>query len=325
MKKFNIVQKLSFLQKVLLVAFMVMATYFVMSSLMKTGFIDRYYAGIIMSCCINIILVVSLNVTTGFLGHLTLGHAGFMAIGAYTSAVVTRALAGVSSAIAFPTALIIGAIAAGFFGLIVSIPALRLKGDYLAIITLAFGEAIRNILLNLDFVGGAQGFIGIPLYTTFAWAFFLMVISVVATYFLVNSRQGRAIISIREDEIAAESTGINTNQYKMLAYVFAALFAGLAGGLYGHYIGILVPKTFSFNKSIEILVMVVLGGMGSIKGSILAAIGLTFLPELLRSAEIYRTLIYALVLIIIMLVKYNAKLNGMVMQFKQKIMKREAH
>lgn len=317
-------KKLSFIQKFIFSTLMVGLTYVVIASLTNVGIIDRYYAGIIMSCCINIILVVSLNITTGFLGQLTLGHAGFMAVGAYTAAVVTRSMAGLPSIILFPTALIIAGFVAGIFGFIVSIPALRLKGDYLAIITLAFGEAIRNLLLNIEFVGGAQGFIGIPLYTTFAWAFFIMVLIVTLTYFLMNSRHGRAIISIREDEIAAESTGINTNHYKIMAYIFAAVFAGIAGGLYSHYIGILVPNTFSFTKSIEILVMVVLGGMGSIKGSIIAAIALTFLPELLRSTASFRTLIYALVLIIFMLLKYNTKLNGKLEQLKQRLFKKGA-
>lgn len=303
--------------QVLLTAIAIALVYFVITFMTKQGMINRYYAGILLSACINIVLVVSLNVTTGFLGQLTLGHAGFMAIGAYTSAYLTKAVfTGLPPSISFPIALLCGGVLALVFGIIIGFPTLRLRGDYLAIITLAFGEVIRTILLNLNFVGGAKGYAGIPRYSTFAWAYFIAVATVVIVVMLMNSRHGRAIISVREDEIAAEASGINTAYYKILAFTLAAFFAGVAGGLYAHYMGIIEPKAFTFNKSIEILVMVVLGGMGNIKGAIVSAVVLTILPELLRGVASYRTLIYALVLIGMMLAKNNASLKGVGDKFK---------
>ncbi len=299
--------KLSKNKKVILLAILgILGLYGVLMGLTLTGVLTRYTSGILLSICINVILVVSLNVTTGFLGQLTLGHAGFMAVGAYAAAYCTKVLfVGIGPTLAFALALIVGGLVAMVFGLIVGVPTLRLKGDYLAIITLAFGEVIRTILLNLSIVGGAKGYTGIPRYTTVTWAYFLAIITVIMVVLLIRSRHGRAIISVREDEIAAEASGINTAYYKILAFVFAAFFAGIAGGLYAHYMGIIEPKVFSFNKSIEILVIVVLGGMGNIKGAILATIILTVLPEMLRDVASYRTLVYAIVLIGMMLVKNN--------------------
>lgn len=321
MKKIKINNKL-----LLLLTFLaVVGVYFFITVLTNQGVINRYYGGILLSACINVILVVSLNVTTGFLGQLTLGHAGFMAVGAYTSAYLTKAVfTSLPPSLSFPLALISGGVLALLFGIVIGFPTLRLRGDYLAIITLAFGEVIRTILLNLNFVGGAKGYAGIPRYSTFAWAYFIAVATVAIVVLLMKSRHGRAIISVREDEIAAEASGINTAYYKILAFVIAAFFAGIAGGLYAHYMGIIEPKTFTFNKSIEILVMVVLGGMGNIKGAIFSAILLTILPELLRSVASYRTLIYALVLIVMMLVKNNATFKVYINHFKQMLTRKEA-
>lgn len=302
--------KINKIYVVLLTVLAIVGVFFFITFLTKQGMINRYYSGILLSACINIVLVVSLNVTTGFLGQLTLGHAGFMAVGAYTSSYLTKAVfTALPPSISFPLALLCGGVVALLFGIVIGFPTLRLRGDYLAIITLAFGEVIRTILLNLSIVGGAKGYAGIPRYSTFAWAYFLAVATVVIVVMLMKSRHGRAIISVREDEIAAEASGINTAYYKILAFVVAAFFAGVAGGLYAHYMGIIEPKTFTFNRSIEILVMVVLGGMGNIKGAILSAIVLTILPELLRSVASYRTLIYALVLILMMLAKNNASIK----------------
>lgn len=302
----------------------IVGVYFVITFLTQQRIINRYYSGILLSTCINIILVVSLNVTTGFLGQLTLGHAGFMAVGAYTSAYLTKVVfTSLPPFLSFSIALVCGGVMALIFGIIIGFPTLRLRGDYLAIITLAFGEVIRTILLNLNFVGGAKGFAGIPRYSTFAWAYFLAAATVIIVVLMINSRHGRAIISVREDEIAAEASGINTSYYKILAFIFAAFFAGVAGGLYAHYMGIIEPNTFTFNKSIEILVMVVLGGMGSIKGAIISAIVLTILPELLRSVASYRTLIYALVLILMMLAKNNATVMMYVNKVRNKIFRKE--
>ena len=260
--------------------------------LMGTGVINSFWQGIFLLCGINIILAVSLNLATGYLGQLTLGHAGFMSVGAYTSALLSIHLG-----LPFPITLIIGALAAGVVGLLIGIPILRLKGDYLCIITLAFNEIIRVIMVNLNITNGAKGLIGTPNETTFSWVFWLMALTIFVVYSIVHSRHGRAIIAIREDDTASELSGINNVYYKILAFAISALFAGLAGGLYSHYIGVLVPKYFDYNKSVEILVMVVLGGMGNLTGSIIAAVALTIIPSLLMSFSQYRMLIYAIVLI----------------------------
>ena len=296
----------------------VISIFLILQTLQGLNIINRYYAGIIIVCCINIILVTSLNVTCGFLGNLTLGHAGFMAIGAYSSSFITKTLE-MDNNIEFIIAIIIGGILSSIFGLIISIPSLRLKGDYLAIITLAFGEAIRNILLNLNFLGGAKGYMGIFRYTTFPIAYILVIITIVVILFIKYSRYGRAILAIREDEIAATSSGINSSKYKMLSYIVSAFFGGIAGALYAHYIGILDPSIFSFNKSIEILVMVVLGGMGNIIGGIISAITLTILPEYLKEFSSYRTFVYALVLIMFMLFKYDPRFVFIKYKIKRKI------
>lgn len=290
--------------KKLLPIILTVATYLILTGLISGNVINRYYVGIIISCCINIILVASLNITCGYLGQLTLGHAGFMAVGAYSSAFLTKEiLTFLPEPFGFIIALIVGGIISIIFGLIIGIPTLRLKGDYLAIITLAFNEVIRVILLNLNIVGGAKGYSGITRITTFNWCYIFVVITLATITLFMRSRHGRAIIAIREDEIAAEASGISLTKYKLLGFILAAFFAGIAGGLYAHYIGIIQPRAFTFNKSIEILVMVVLGGMGSLVGGIISAILLTIIPELLRSVSAYRTLFYSIVLIVFMLLK----------------------
>ncbi|MCI5774818.1 MAG: branched-chain amino acid ABC transporter permease [Erysipelotrichaceae bacterium] len=315
-------KNLGFWPKMIMNFALILAVFIIISVLSSAKIISNYYQGIILSICINVILVVSLNITTGFLGQLTLGHAGFMAVGAYSGAFLSKNLMGsLPDPLIFLLAIIVGGIVAMIFGVIVGVPTLRLKGDYLAIITLAFGEVIKNILLNLKIVGGASGYIGIPRYTNFLWAYWLAIITVVLSYALINSRHGRAIISIREDEIASESMGVDTKKYKILAFIFAAFFAGVAGCLYAHYMGILEPKTFKFDKSIEILVMVVLGGMGNIKGSIISAIILTVLPQLLVSVSGYRMLLYALALIIMMLFKYHPTLVKLTATIKSNLKK----
>ena len=292
-------------KKQLLIDFVsIAAGYVLMRVLFAAGIINTYWQGIVLNICINVILTVSLNMTSGFLGELALGHAGFMAAGAYASAFFSKTLK-LLPVIEFPAALLIGGLTAMLLGFIVSLPALRLRGDYLAIITLAFGEIVRNLLKNMDIVGGTKGYSGIPAYTTFTWAYLMAVICVLVTRSLINSRQGRSIISVREDEIAAEASGVNTNTYKFLAFVFSAFFAGVAGALYAHYMRFLQPGVFTLDKSIEILVMVVLGGMGSIRGSVISSVILTVLPELLRSMSDYRMLAYSVVLIMMMLSKHS--------------------
>ena len=278
--------------------------YILLSSLMEANIINRYYSGILVMVCINIIMTISLNLTTGFLGELALGHAGFMSVGAFTAGVITKALtenAGMDPLHSLPISLLAGGIFAAAMGLLIGIPALRLKGDYLAIITLGFGEIIRVIIQNMEITGGAAGISRIPRVNDFGISYFIMVTVVILLFTLGRSRHGRAIISIRENEVASEATGISTTYYKIFAFTLAAFFAGIAGGLYAHQIGRISATTFNFNKSIEYLVMVVLGGMGSFTGSVISAAVLTLLPEMLREFSDYRLLLYSIILIVMML------------------------
>jgi branched-chain amino acid transport system permease protein len=272
--------------------------------LISAGVINRYYEGIIIFIMINIILATSLNLATGFLGQLTLGHAGFMAAGAYVSAITAIALknSGMPNLLILIISLIAAAIVSALVGIAIGIPALRLRGDYLAIITLGFGEMIRVIINNLrGLTGGAQGLTGIPRIATFDNVFWVTALVILVLYRLTHSRQGRAIVSIREDEIAAEAVGVKTTYFKVLGFAIAAGFAGVGGGLYAHYLAFLDPKIFGFMRSVEILVIVVLGGMGSLTGSIFAAIILTILPEALRSFSDYRMILYSFALVLMMI------------------------
>ena len=297
---------------VLTIILWALLTVFVSSSGLK----GEYYRGILITIGINIILATSLNIVCGYLGQLPLGHAGFMAVGAYAGAIfmkstpVAALLRAGNHAAVIPyiiIAVIISAVIAGIFGLIIGIPALRLKGDYLAIITLGFGEIIRVVLTNIDsvlgfkFTYGASGLARIPKFTSLNVIFVFTAICLFLIHVFMKSRHGRAVLSIRDNEIAAESVGINTTFYKTLAFVFSAMLAGIAGCLYAGYIGSLYPSTFKFMKSIEILVMVVLGGMGSMLGSVISAVVLTALPEILRSFSEYRMVVYSLALVLMML------------------------
>jgi len=281
---------------------------------------NPYFLDIAVTCGINITLAVSLNLINGFTGQFSLGHAGFMSIGAYSSAFLTTnlgarllPLVGGQTWILFPLALCVGGIVAAFAGLIVGIPSLRLKGDYLAIVTLGFGEIIRVILQNIDAVGGARGMVDIPNYTNLFWTFGLAAITIYVVWALVNSTYGRGFIAVSDDEVAAQAMGINTTRYKIIAFVVGAFFAGAAGGIYAHFKQYIAPIGFDFNKSIEIVVMVILGGMGRNVGVIVAAVLLTFLPEGLRmlanvspSLEWIgqsRMLLYSLLLIILMITR----------------------
>ena len=276
---------------------------------------NSYYVRIIMLCGINIMLAVSLNLVNGFTGQFSIGHAGFMAVGAYTSAVLTMrvfpgwiaAMSGfpdfVSHGIVLLVATLLGGGAAALAGLAVGLPSLRLRGDYLAIVTLGFGEIIRVIILNVDAIGGARGLSGVPVYTSFFWLALGVVTVVAVSYNLLGSTHGRAMLAIREDEIAAEALGVPTTKYKVTAFVVSAFFAGVAGALYAHYDSYLNPSSFTFLRSIEVIAMIVLGGLGSISGAILAAIVLTVLPEALRSVREYRMVIYAVLLIVLMITR----------------------
>lgn len=285
------------------------------SALIKGGAVTTYHTKVIMLIGINIILAVSLNVATGYLGQLPLGHAGFMAVGAYISAIfMTRT--GLTASAAFPIGLLLGGVCAGVTGVLIGIPALRLRGDYLAIITLGFGEIIRVVLLNIDGVlgfpltYGAASLKNIPKATTFFNTFLCVFAVCFLIHTLMKSRHGRAILAIRENEIAADACGIHVTYYKVLAFAFSAFFAGVAGALYAGYLGILNPSSFGFMKSIEILVMVVLGGMGSMAGSVLSAAVLTAVPELLRAFSEYRMIVYSLLLIVVMIFKPSGLMGG---------------
>lgn len=245
---------------------------------------------------INIILATSLNLINGFTGQFSIGHAGFMAVGAYVSAVLT-----VKFQVPFAAAILGGAIASGMLGVVIGLPTLRLSGDYLAIATLGLGEIIRITILNINYVGGASGFMGIPRYTSFTVVFFVTVLAVYIMKNFINSTHGRACISIRENEIAAESMGVNTTKYKVLAFSLGAFFAGVAGALFSHYFYIAHPSSFTFMKSFDILTMVVLGGLGSLTGSITSAVLLTFISAKLAEWPEWRMIIYSITLILLMI------------------------
>lgn len=303
--------------------------------------------GLLVPLCIYAILAVSLNLTVGILGELSLGHAGFMCVGAFAGAFFTQCMESAISSVGlrFFLALILGAVVAGIFGILIGIPVLRLKGDYLAIVTLAFGEIIKNLInvmyvgrdssgfhfsikdttsLGLDETGvviikGAQGITGTPRAATFTIGMLLLLLTLFIVLNLMHSRTGRAIMAIRDNRIAAESIGIHVTKYKLMAFSISAALAGVAGVMYAHSLSTLAATSnnFGYNKSITILVFVVLGGLGNIRGSIIAAVVLTALPELLRGLNDYRMLIYAIVLIAMMLFNSSPKaieLRGVVME-----------
>jgi len=271
---------------------------------------NPYFLDIAVGCGINITLAVSLNLINGYTGQFSLGHAGFMGIGAYAAAILTTTFAGsVLSMVGgfqwlvFPLALLAGGLAAALAGLIVGVPSLRLRGDYLAIVTLGFGEIIRVVIQNIDAVGGPRGLIGIPSYTTLFWAYGLAALAVYVVWTMVDSTYGRGFIAVADDEIAAEAMGINTTRYKITAFLVGAFFAGMAGGVYAHFKQYIAPQGFGFDRSIEIVVMVILGGMGNTTGVIIAAILLTVLGEWLRQFGDLRMILYSLLIIVLMIVR----------------------
>lgn len=288
---------------------------FILQLLINGGIINGYYDHILSKMAMFIIAAVSLNLINGICGQFSIGHAGFMAVGAYASAIITKnpALLVPEAVVGMPRfllALIVGGVSAAFVGFLVGLPTLRLRGDYLAITTLGFGEIIRVLLINWKFVGGASGYFGIKPYATFISTYLLAIVTVVIIRNFINSSYGRACIAIREDEIAAETMGIHTTQYKIIAFVMAAFFAGIAGGIYAHLMQAISPRDFSFLVSIDILLMVVLGGLGSTSGSIVAAIFLTFATESLRRFQALRVILYSLMLIIIMIFRPQGLLGN---------------
>lgn len=290
--------------------------------------IDPYYLDVVIGIGINVILAVSLNLVNGYTGQFSLGHAGFMSVGAYFSAAVSLFVApkwfgAVDGSVwqqggFFLAALLAGGLSAALAGLLVGVPSLRLKGDYLALVTLGFGEIIRVIFQNFEKLGGALGLNGIPAYTSIFWVMAFVAFAIFVVTCLVNSTYGRGFLATHDDEIASEAVGLNTTNYKIVAFVIGAFFAGIAGGLYGHFKLTITPTGFDFTKSIEIVVMVILGGMGNTLGVILAAILLTLLPELLRPIAEYRMILYSFLLIVLMLVRPQGLFNFGIKPSKKK-------
>lgn len=270
--------------------------YVILDFLIDERIISSFWRLQIILICINIILAASLNLINGITGQFSLGHAGFMAVGAYVSAIMTMWYD-----VPFALALFIGGLAAALIGILIGIPTLRLDGDYLAIATLGMGEIIRICILNIPAIGGASGLTGIPRQTTFTWVFWAMIIALFFIKNLVNSTYGRSCISVRENAIAATAMGINTTGAKVLAFAVGALFAGLAGGLFSHYFSIAHPSSFTFLNSFNYLTMVVLGGLGSMTGSIVGATLITFITAALADYPEIRMIIYALCLIFLMI------------------------
>ena len=304
----------------LIIAVIVLVVLYGLDLVFQARIINPYYTRILMLSGISITLAVSLNLINGFTGQFSIGHAGFMAVGAYSSAYfsinygmpLASSLGGgtLGWAVALALATLVGAAIAGVAGLLVGIPSLRLKGDYLAIVTLGFGQIIVVFLNNIEAVGGARGYSGIPIVQRFFWIFLVAVLTIVIVYNIVNSAFGRALISIREDELAAEAMGVNTTRYKVMAFVISSAMAGAGGVLLAHFDGYLNPKSFEFIKSFEILIMIILGGLGSIVGSVLGAIVLTVLPEGLRGFAEYRMVIYSLLLIVLMITRPQGLLGS---------------
>lgn len=329
---------------------MVIALFVLCQILISTGVMTRHFKGMLIPIIVNVILAMSLNLVVGVLGELSLGHAGFVCVGAFVGSlfsILTKDIITVS-VIRFSLAIVAGGIASAIFGFLIGFPVFRLRGDYLAIVTLAFGEIIKNIFNNLylvkttdglqftmsvdkfnamtyekELIKGASGIKGTPQDSNIIIGFILVLICLIVISNIINSRTGRAIMSIRDNRIAAETIGINITKYKFIAFVVSAFFAGTAGVLYSHNLTTLSATKFDYNMSILILVYVVLGGMGSMRGSIIAAIVLSALPELFRWLNDYRMLMYAIVLIAMMLIKNNEKVQLFMNQLSHKRYRRK--
>ncbi len=267
----------------------------VIGGAMEGGFIGSFWKLNIILIGINVILSASLNLINGYTGQFSLGHAGFMAVGAYVGVILTT-----NFHLPLIAGMVGGGLAAAVLGFLIGLPTLRLNGDYLAIATLGLGEIIRIVIMNIQYVGGAAGFSGIPHLTTFPWVFATMLLTLFAIKNFVNSSHGRACIAIRENEIAAAAMGINTTKYKVLAFTIGAAFAGVAGALFAHCFYIISPGSFTFMQSFNYLIMVVLGGLGSLTGSIAGAFVVTALSAALADWPEFRMIIYALALILLM-------------------------
>ena len=321
----------------------VILIYIVMQILTASGSISSTMQGLLVPICAYVVMAISLNLTVGILGELSLGHAGFMSVGAFTGVTAAMALSGrVSSGIVcLIVGMVVGAVFAAIVGFLIGIPVLRLKGDYLAIVTLAFGEIIKGILNNLYvgidsnglhmsllsdktdlaeggklIIGGPMGLTSSPRYSTITIGIILVIITLIVVFHLVSSRQGRAIMAVRDNRIAAESIGVNITKYKLMAFTVSAALAGASGTLFAMNYSTIVANKFDFNTSILILVFVVLGGLGNMLGSIIAAAALTILPEALRQFADYRMLVYAIVLILVMLATNNDTFKNFLRRLK---------
>lgn len=270
--------------------------YAVVQGLISAEIIDPFWELNIVMICINIILAVSLNLINGYTGQFSIGHAGFMAVGAYMGAVVTMMWE-----LPFAVGIVVATVAAGVLGALIGLPTLRLNGDYLCIATLGLGEIIRICILNIEYVGGASGLMGIPRETTFTNVFWIMIAIIFFIKNFKNSSYGRCCLAIRENEIAADTMGINTTKYKVMAFILGAAFAGTAGCMFSHYFFIAHPASFTFMRSFDVLTMVVLGGLGSMSGSIVGALLLTGLSAVLSDFPEWRMIIYSIIMIVLML------------------------
>ena len=325
----------------------VIATFVVCQILIQNGQMTRSFKGQLVPICVYVVMAVSLNLTVGISGELSLGHAGFMSVGAFTGAIVSTWMLAAfqleNTTIRLFISMLCGGVTAGIAGVLIGIPVLRLRGDYLAIVTLAFGEIIRNVLnclyVSLDggamhigflnpnlpgtlIVNGPIGATGIAKISTFGMGFALILFTLFVVLNLVNSRAGRAIMACRDNRIAAESVGIPVTKYKMMAFVVSAVLAGMAGALFGLNFSTVTASKFKFDTSILVLVFVVLGGIGNIRGSVIAATVLTVLPELLRAFADYRMLVYAIVLILVMLLTNSPILSNLTAKLYPKFRKR---
>ena len=306
---------------------MVIVVYIIVQTMITTGNMSSLMQGLLVPMCTYSIVAIGLNLCVGYLGELSIGHAGFMCVGAFSSAFCTKLLQDSiqNEVVLFLIAIAVGTVAAAFFGFLIGIPVLRLRGDYLAIVTLAFGEIIKNVInvlfaisdgnkieLSEDgiwLINGAKGIAKIPHLSSFTAGVIMILVILFIVYNFVNSRTGRAVMAIRDNRIAAESVGINITKFKLMAFTISAAIAGAGGVLYAHNLSTVTatPTNFGYNMSIMILVFVVLGGMGSFRGSIIAAVILTLLPEVLRGLKDYRMLIYSIVLIVMMLFNWAPK------------------
>lgn len=354
MKKANLKSMNKQTKSMLITYAMVIAVFIIVEVMVSTGMMSSLMQGLLVPLCIYSIVAIGLNLCVGYLGELSLGHAGFMCVGAFSSAVFSKCMmtSGMNETLRFILALLIGTVVAAVFGWLIGIPVLRLRGDYLAIVTLAFGEIIKNII-NVLYVGidsngihfsmkdqmslgmepggkmiisGAMGITGTPRQSTFTIGVILILVTLFVVLNLINSRDGRAIMAIRDNRIAAESIGIDITKYKLKAFAISAALAGIGGVLYAHNLATLtaLPKNFGYNMSIMFLVFVVLGGIGNMRGSIIAAVILNLLPELLRGLSDYRMLFYAIVLIVMMLINWAPKAIEMRERLFSKFKKKEA-